>query len=103
MENNFKTLQVDDTIYKTILTPKYEARKPYVKPDPRQLFSHLPGTMGQIHVKEGAKVKKGDLLFIVVSMKMNNRVLAPFDGEINKIHVTVGQRIPKGSLIAEYK
>ncbi len=44
-------------------------------------------------VKVGQKVKKGDVLMIIESMKLMNEVQSEFDGEIKKIIVQNGQAV----------
>lgn len=44
-------------------------------------------------ISVGSKVKKGDVLFIIESMKMMNEVKAEFDGVIEKILVNDGDPV----------
>lgn len=44
----------------------------------------MPGKVIKVAVKEGASVKKGDLLLIVEAMKMENNILSPQDGRVKK-------------------
>ncbi|ASB48102.1 MULTISPECIES: acetyl-CoA carboxylase biotin carboxyl carrier protein subunit [Marinilabiliaceae] len=87
--------------YKTLLTIKYATRKPYKAPDPKEIKSYIPGTIIDIKVKPGAKVKEGQILLILEAMKMMNKVLMPFDGKIKNIHVSKGEKIPKNHLMIE--
>ncbi len=64
-------------------------------------YSHIPGTIMHIEVKEGQIVEEGDTLLILQAMKMNNKLSAPFSGKIKKISVSVGDKIPKGALMVE--
>jgi biotin carboxyl carrier protein len=50
-------------------------------------------------VKEGDKVKEGDILMHLEAMKMKNRVLSPFDGVVKKIYVKEGEIVPKNFLM----
>ena len=87
--------------YKTTLTKKFVARKPYKTPNPNEIKSYIPGTIIKVKVKEGAKVKAGKTILILEAMKMMNKVAMPFDGKIKKIFVTQGEKIPKGHLMIE--
>jgi pyruvate carboxylase len=104
-ENNsaFEKFHLDDTDYETRLTKAFRNRKFYTVPDDRKIFSMIPGTIVEIVVKAGKKVKKGDLVMLLDAMKMKNRVAAPFDGVISKIHVTVGTTVAKNILLFEMK
>lgn len=44
-------------------------------------------------VKVGQKVKKGDVLFVIESMKLMNEIQSEFDGEVVQISVTNAQPV----------
>lgn len=44
-------------------------------------------------VKEGQSVKKGDVLFIIESMKLMNEIQSEFDGTVKKILVANGEAV----------
>ena len=87
--------------YKTLLTKKYQNRKPWVNPSPFEIQSIIPGTILSVFVKEGDIVIQGSPLLILEAMKMQNRIEMPFTARIKKINVEVGVRIPKDSLMIE--
>jgi len=87
--------------YKTLLTKKYQNRKPWVNPSAFDIQSIIPGTILEIFVKEGDIVIEGAPLLILEAMKMQNRIEMPFTARIKKINVEVGLRIPKDSLMIE--
>jgi biotin carboxyl carrier protein len=60
----------------------------------------MPGTIVDISVKEGASVKKGDLLFVLEAMKMENEIVSPVEGRITSIAVTKGQTVNTEDLLA---
>ena len=99
----FQTLAVDDIVYKTKLTRKFMMRKFYEPLDPKKILSFIPGTIQEIKVKVGGKVKEGDTLLVLESMKMYNLMKAPQSGVIKKIYVQVGEQIPKSHLIIEFE
>lgn len=55
--------------------------------------SPLPGTVVNILVSEGQKVKAGETILTMESMKMENEIKAECAGTIGKIHVTKGQSV----------
>jgi len=63
--------------------------------------SELPGQIVAILVKKGDRVKKGQPLIILESMKMENEILSPKNGIISKIHVKPGQVVLKGHLLVD--
>ncbi|MGQ1910184.1 biotin/lipoyl-containing protein [Marinifilum sp. RC60d5] len=99
--SNLKEFNVDGTIYKTEVTKKFEQRKSWAKPNPKHLNSFIPGTIVEIFVKEGQKVKAGESLMILEAMKMKNLIEMPFDGVIKKIHVKEGEKVPNRLLMLE--
>lgn len=56
----------------------------------------IPGSILKIAVSVGQEVKRGDLLFIMESMKMENKILADKDAVIKIIHVQVGNTVLQG-------
>jgi len=85
--------------YKTRYTRKFVERKKWEAPNPNEVRSIIPGSVTEICVKEGAKVKKGTCLMIYEAMKMNNRIVAPFDATVKSIEVNKGDKLPKGALL----
>ncbi len=61
--------------------------------------SPLPGTVLSVNVANGSSVKKGQLLFVVEAMKMENEILAPCDGTVNNVSVTKGATVDSGSAL----
>jgi len=87
--------------YKTRLTKKFENRKQYEAPNFDHIKSYIPGTIVDIYVKEGDKVKAGKSLLILEAMKMRNQIAMPRDGVIKSINVEMGERIPKNHIMIE--
>ncbi len=85
--------------YKTRYTRKFVERKKWEAPNPNEVRSIIPGSVTEICVKEGTKVKKGTCLMIYEAMKMNNRIVAPFDATVKSIEVNKGDKLPKGALL----
>ncbi|MBK4737145.1 urea carboxylase [Noviherbaspirillum pedocola] len=61
--------------------------------------SQVAGSIWKIAAAVGAKVKAGEALVIVESMKMEMNVVAPRDGEIVKIAVAEGQGVNAGQTL----
>lgn len=101
MTEKFDTLEIGGVVYKTQLTEKWINRKQWEQPNPNLLYSHIPGTILRIDVKEGQVVAEGETLLIIQAMKMNNKLNAPFAGKIKSISVAIGNKIPKGTLMVE--
>jgi biotin carboxyl carrier protein len=57
------------------------------------LKAPMPGLIVSINVGEGDEVKKGQVLLILESMKMQNELKAPRDGKVNRIRVKPGESV----------
>jgi len=85
-----------------------EGRKKYDGPmadtsNKSHLASSLPGIVTNVAVSEGASVKKDDLLFVVVSMKMEVMIRAPADGLIEQVCVDKDKEVVDGALLGKIK
>ena len=60
----------------------------------------LVGKIVSVDVKVGDKVKEGDTLCVLESMKMENPIMAPADGTITEIKVAAEQIVAVGDLTA---
>ena len=59
----------------------------------------MPGNILEVKVSAGQSVKKGQVLFILEAMKMENEILAPADGTVGTVAVTKGQAVETGALL----
>lgn len=63
------------------------------------LKSPMPGLIVAIPVKEGDVVKKGQVVLVLESMKMENELKAPRDGNIHAIKVQTRQAVEQGQVL----
>ncbi len=63
------------------------------------LKATLFGKVLRINVSEKQKVKNGEPLLVLESMKMENTILAPVDSIISKINVKVGDQVSDGQTL----
>lgn len=68
-----------------------------------QVNAPMPGTILSVNVKEGDAVKKGQVLFILEAMKMENEIMANVDGTITSVGVTKGATVETGALLCTIK
>ncbi len=59
----------------------------------------MPGLLKQIVVHNGQSVRKGEKLFILEAMKMENIIKAPATGTIQSLEFQEGSAVEKGSLL----
>ena len=57
------------------------------------LRAPMPGLVVAIPVAEGQAVKKGEVILILESMKMQNELKSPRDGTIGRIRVRPGESV----------
>ena len=65
------------------------------------LHSQIPGKVVSVKVEEGSNVKKGDVVCVLESMKMQVSVKSHKDGVIKKIKIKGGMSVAKNDIIAE--
>ncbi len=90
-------------VYKTRYTRKFVERKKWEAPNPAEVRSIIPGSVTEVLVKPGDKVKKGSRLMIYEAMKMKNVIVSPFDAVVESVEVKAGDKLPKGALLAILK
>lgn len=59
----------------------------------------MPGTILSVNVQNGASVKKGDILFVLEAMKMENEIIAPCDGAVSSVNVQNGASVETGATL----
>ena len=57
------------------------------------LKAPMPGLVVAVPVEEGQDVKKGQVILILESMKMQNELKSPRDGTMGRIRVRVGESV----------
>ena len=65
-----------------------------------KISSPMLGVIVKVKVREGDKVRKGDVIAVLEAMKMENEISAPADGIVKSINVKEGQDVEAGKLIA---
>jgi biotin carboxyl carrier protein len=63
----------------------------------------MPGTILSVNVKVGDTVKKGDVMFILEAMKMENEIMAPHDAKVVSVGVNKGESVNTGDMLAIIK
>lgn len=63
------------------------------------LKAPMPGLVLKIFVNEGDEVKKGDNLFVLEAMKMENIIKAPADVVVKATKIKPGDKVEKGQVL----
>lgn len=66
----------------------------------RNLASQIPGRVVNISAKPGTDVKKGDVIVVLESMKMQVAVKAHKDGNLKEIKVKQGASVARNDILA---
>jgi biotin carboxyl carrier protein len=65
------------------------------------LHSQIPGKVVSVNIREGDSVKKGDIVCVLESMKMQVSIKAHKDGVVKKIKIKNGASVAKNDILAE--
>ena len=65
------------------------------------LTAPMPGTVLEVHVKEGQRVREGQTLLVMEAMKMEHRIQAPKAGEVVSLNFSEGDRVDMGATLVE--
>ena len=64
------------------------------------ILSPMPGRIIAVHAAEGDRVAKGQKLLVLEAMKMEQQLLAPFDGVVKSFAAMLDAQIAEGVLLA---
>ncbi|KAJ49407.1 biotin carboxyl carrier protein [Clostridium tetanomorphum] len=59
----------------------------------------MPGTIINVNIEEGDTVNKGQIIFTLEAMKMENEIMAPKDGKVLSVNVVKGSKVNTGDLL----
>ena len=65
------------------------------------LSAPMPGTILEVMVKEGQRVREGQPLMTMEAMKMEHRIVAPKSGEVISVNFNQGDRVDMGATLVE--
>ena len=71
--------------------------------DPMSVAAPIPGLIVVLSTSVGAKVAKGDKLFMMEAMKMQTTIYAPADGVVAELHAAVGETVQAKDLIVKLR
>ena len=61
--------------------------------------SPMTGTVLEVNFSEGKQVKKGDVLFVLEAMKMENEIFASTEGTVLAINAPAGSSVENGEVV----
>ncbi|MBL7104273.1 MAG: biotin/lipoyl-binding protein [Bacteroidales bacterium] len=65
------------------------------------IISPIPGRIFKINVKQGDKIKKGEIAIVIDAMKMENNIVSKKDAVVKKILVSLHDMVEAGSPLIE--
>lgn len=68
--------------------------------DGKSVTAPLPGVIIKLLAAPGQALRRGDKIAILEAMKMENDILAPFDGTLQSVSVHQGDSVLEGAVIA---
>lgn len=77
------------------------------KPLPRAVVEEgvvtapMTGKIVKVKVRQGGKVKEGDIVCVLEAMKMENEIAAPKGGVVKEVHVSEGTPVSEGDVLVE--
>ena len=85
------------------VAPKTKARVKADLADPLQIAAPIPGLVVVLSASVGAKVAKGDKLFMMEAMKMQTTVYAQAAGVVAEVNAAVGDTVEAKDLIVKLR
>lgn len=82
------------------VAPAVQAAAPIMTAAGEKIAAPMPGVILQIKKSGGETVKKGETIFILEAMKMENEIIAPRDGVIAQVTAVKGASVNTGDVLA---
>lgn len=73
---------------------------PAKKVNGEKIEAPMPGTILSVNINAGDKIAKGQIMFILEAMKMENEIMAPRDGKVLSVDIAKGGKVDTGDLLA---
>ncbi len=64
-----------------------------------EILAPMPGTIFQVHVKEGDSVVEGQELLVLEAMKMENPIVSTAEGIVKEVSVKVDDKVATKQLL----
>lgn len=68
----------------------------------KQIKAPISGRIIEVLVKSGDAVKKGQLMFVLDAMKMQNQINSPMTTKVSDLRVKTGETVKTGDILATF-
>jgi biotin carboxyl carrier protein len=68
----------------------------------KQIKAPISGRIIEVLVKDGDNIRKGQLIFVLEAMKMQNHINSPITAKILDLKVQIGQSVKTGEVLATF-
>ena len=107
-QNKYEILFNDISYSFTIETPFSLKRKKVLskergKSDKEKLVAPMPGKIVDVLVREGSEISRGEPVFILEAMKMQNEINSPVDGTVISLNIRQNTNVMKDDVLVEIK
>jgi biotin carboxyl carrier protein len=98
-------VQLSGEIFEVVVEDERTRRLAGIKSGPAAVTGEaiikapMPGVVVEVPVKQGQQVKRGDIVLILESMKMQNEFKAPRDGTVHAIRVEPGDKVEQNAIL----
>ena len=98
-----RAVGVQDNVAPKPVAPAAAVSRPSIPDslDDGMVRSPMPGRILSVNISVGDMVKKGQPIFILESMKMENTIASSIDGTVTSVHVAVSDSVQHGQTLAE--
>lgn len=79
--------------------PGLEGRAQAAGSQGESIRSPMVGKVLKVHIELGQWVERGQELFVIEAMKMENKIFAKSSGKVAELHALVGQQVSVGHLL----
>jgi propionyl-CoA carboxylase alpha chain len=107
-DDGYDCTYIGSKVKTTLMTPRAAELKKFMqkvddKRDQTYLKAPISGVIADIKVKEGDAVSKGQTLYILEAMKMENIFVAAIDGVVKKVYFQKKANVMMNDLVIELK
>ena len=108
LEKTFK-IKVNNAIYNLVAKDRFDVLLEQMgigsasKSKVNNIKAPMPGLIWEVKIQVGDVVKAGDVVLVLVAMKMENALKASGDGVVKSIKIVKGNTVEKNQVLIEFE